>query len=118
MAAKHIAYLALAALLAALAVYEMVRHGGATWLAVAFVFIPDVALIYGAGPGLERGQLHPRAVRFYNALHSFVIPAALVILGIWLPPVVLAGGLAWGAHIALDRGLGFGTRTREGFQRQ
>ena len=111
------AYLALAGLLTAFALYEMVKNGGTTWLALVFVLVPDVALIYGAAPGLERGQLHPRAVRFYNVLHSFVIPACLMVAGIWLPPVVLAGGLMWAAHIALDRGLGFGPRSHEGFQR-
>ena len=113
----RIVYLALAGLLTAFAFYEMVTNGGATWLALVFVLVPDVALAYGAAPGLERGQLHPRAVRLYNVLHSFVIPACLMVAGIWLPPVVLAGGLVWAAHIALDRGLGFGPRTREGFQR-
>ncbi len=117
MPAKRVAYLALGALLTVLAVFEMVKHGGTTWAAIAFVFLPDLALIFGAGSGLERGQLHPRAVPLYNTLHSFVMPIALVIAGIWLPPVVFAGGLAWGAHIAWDRGLGFGQRTREGFQR-
>ena len=76
----------LGALLTALALFEMATHGGTTWAALAFVFLPDLALIFGAGSGLERGQLHPRAVRLYNALHSFVVPIALVIAGIWLPP--------------------------------
>jgi hypothetical protein len=30
---------------------------------------------------------------------------------------LLAGGLAWLTHVGLDRGLGFGLRTPEGFQR-
>jgi hypothetical protein len=29
----------------------------------------------------------------------------------------LAAGLAWTAHISFDRSLGFGLRTREGFQK-
>ena len=113
----RMAYLVSAGLLAAFALFEMVKHGGTTWLALVFVLVPDVALAYGAAPGLERGQLHPRAVRLYNVLHSFVVPGCLIVAGIWLPPVVLAGGLLWAAHIALDRGLGFGPRSHEGFQR-
>jgi hypothetical protein len=81
-----------------------------------FFLVPDSALAYGAAPGLERGQLHPRAVPLHNALHSFAAPVCLMVAGIWLPPIVLAAGLVWAAHISLDRGLGFGPRSKEGFQ--
>lgn len=40
-----------------------------------------------------------------------------MILGLWLPAVVFVSGVAWAAHIAVDRGVGYGFRTREGFQR-
>jgi hypothetical protein len=30
---------------------------------------------------------------------------------------VFTSGVVWAAHIAVDRGLGFGLRTREGYQR-
>jgi hypothetical protein len=110
-------YLMLAAVLTAFALVEMIRYGGTTWLALAFVILPDVALVYGASPRLERGRLHPRAVRFYNAVHSFWIPVALMLVGLWLPPLVFTSGVVWAAHIAWDRGLGFGLRDREGYQR-
>ena len=61
--------------------------------------------------------MHPRAVRFYNTVHSFVIPIVLMLVGLWLPPVVFVAGVAWAAHIAWDRGLGYGPRTPEGYQR-
>jgi len=32
-------------------------------------------------------------------------------------PEWLGAGLAWIAHISVDRSLGFGLRTKEGFQR-
>ena len=115
--ARRTIYLALAALLTVLALVEMIRFGGATWIAAAFILFPDVALVYGAAPGLEQGRLHPRAVRFYNVLHSYWIPAAVMLAGLWLPPVVFVSGLVWAAHISWDRGLGFGLRTREGYQR-
>jgi Domain of unknown function (DUF4260) len=111
-------YLTMGAGLTAFAIIEMIRFGGATWFALAFLLLPDVALVYGAAPNLARGQLHPRAVRFYNGVHSFFIPVALMIIGLWLPPVVFVAGVAWAAHIAWDRGLGYGLRTREGFQRR
>jgi hypothetical protein len=113
---RRVLYLTLATALTAFALVEMVRFGGATWIALAFIILPDVALAYGAAPGLEHGRIHPRAVRFYNAVHSFWIPLALMIVGLWLPPLVFASGAVWAAHIAWDRGLGFGLRSREGYQ--
>jgi hypothetical protein len=110
-------YLLLGAGLTAFALVEMIRFGGATWIALAFIILPDIALMYGAAPGLERGRLHPRAVRFYNVVHSFWIPLAFMLAGLWLPPLVFTAGAVWAAHIAWDRGLGFGLRSREGYQR-
>ena len=109
-------YLALGAALTIIALVEMIRFGGFAWIALAFVILPDLALLYGAAHDLERGRLHPRAVRFYNAVHSFWIPLVLMAVGLWLPPVFFVSGLVWAAHIAWDRGLGFGLRTREGRQ--
>ena len=114
---RRAVYLTLAAALTAFALVETIRFGGATWFALAFIILPDVALVYGAAPGLERGRLHPRAVRFYNAVHSFWVPLALMLVGLWLPPLVFTSGVVWAAHIALDRGLGFGLRSGEGYQR-
>jgi hypothetical protein len=115
--ARRSVYLALGAALTVIALVEMIRFGGATWFALAFVILPDVALVYGAATGLERGRLHPRAVRLYNAVHSFWLPLALMAVGLLLPPVVFVAAVVWAAHIAWDRGLGFGLRTREGYQR-
>jgi hypothetical protein len=109
-------YLLLGGGLTAFALVEMIRYGGATWFALAFFILPDVALIYGADRTLAPGQLHPRAVRFYNIVHSFWIPVVLMLAGLWLPPLVFTAGAAWAAHIAWDRGLGFGLRTRKGYQ--
>ncbi len=95
-----------------------IRHGFA-WQLPAFALGPDAALLVGAGGGLAAGQLHPRAVRLYNAFHSLPGPVALVGLAVALslPSGWLVGALAWLGHIALDRALGYGPRTREGFQR-
>lgn len=115
---RRLAYAALAALLLAAAVFEAAKHG--LWLpAVLGLIGPDVALAFGAGANLARGQLHPRAVPLYNALHAFWAPVALLalasadIIGLgWF-----VAGVAWSAHIALDRAVGYGLRTPEGFQR-
>ncbi len=114
---KKIAFLVLGLVSAGLAVADVVS-GHSTWLLlIVFAIAPDLALLGGAGPGLERGQIHPRAVPFYNAVHRFWAPAVLVAVSLLLAPAWLAAGLAWIAHIAFDRSLGFGLRSPEGFQR-
>jgi hypothetical protein len=104
----RLAYGALAALLLA----ALVLKG--TWTPALIGLIgPDIALAFGGGSGLERGQLHPRAVGFYNLLHRFWLPALLLPLGgAWL--VI---GLAWAAHVAVDRAMGYGLRDAAGHQR-
>jgi hypothetical protein len=114
----RVAYGLLFALLLGAVAVEVANHGhlGA---ALAGGLGPDLALLLGAGAGLAKGQLHPRAVPVYNAVHRFWLPVALVVaasaglLGVgWL-----IAGLAWCAHVSMDRMAGYGLRTREGFQR-
>lgn len=117
--ATHIshAYLVLAAGLLGAALFEAVSHGS-WWAFAAGLLGPDLALLLGGGKGLAPGQLHPRAVSAYNAVHRFWGPAALVAAGVLVPAAgALVGGLAWGTHVALDRGVGYTLRTREGFLR-
>ena len=82
-----------------------------------FAIGPDLALLFGISSTLEQGQLHPRAVRLYNALHSYWGPGLLAAAVIVLPAGYLIGALAWAFHISLDRAVGYGMRTRDGFQR-
>jgi hypothetical protein len=115
---KRLAYLILGVLATGLVIAVVVTQHASWWQLVVFAIAPDLALLYGAGPGLERGRLHPRAVPFYNAVHRLWVPAILVAFMVVLQsPGWLAGGLAWIAHIAFDRSLGFGLRSPEGFQR-
>src|SRR4051812_50188858 len=94
---------ALAALLTA-TVIEIAAHGhlGA---ALAGGLGPDLALVLGAGAGLAKGQLHPRAVAVYNAVHRFWLPVALVVaatvglLGLGWP----IARPRWGAPAAMGR---------------
>lgn len=111
-------YGALAVLLGGGIASLMVWQGIDGKYVLAFALAPDIALLIGIAPVLARGQLHPRAVPIYNVLHTFVGPllAVAALLGLGLP--WLAGALAWGAHIAVDRCLGFGFRTRAGFIRE
>lgn len=118
MTPKRLAYAALGFLAAGLGIAVVVTQHASWWPLVVFAIAPDIALLVGASPRLERGQLHPRAVPLYNAVHRFWVPAVLVLLALLLSqPSWVAAGLAWVAHIGFDRSLGFGLRTPQGFQR-
>jgi hypothetical protein len=109
---------AAAALLLGGAVTALLRTtDGGGWFVVAFAVMPDIALFVGMAPGLAKGQLHPRAVPLYNALHHPAGPALLALASIVLGTPWLAGALAWGIHIAVDRAVGYGPRTPKGFLR-
>ena len=114
---RRAAFGVLTALLLAAAVGGAIIHGSGWWLLAAFAIGPDLALLFGISSTLEQGQLHPRAVRLYNALHSYWGPGLLAAAAIVLPGGYLIGALAWAFHISLDRALGYGMRTRDGFQR-
>ena len=90
------------------------------WLPVlGFLILPDLAFLAGIGQQHLPRQLPPRAVPLYNLLHHPVVP--LVLLAItWLGLLALpwlVGGFAWLAHIGLDRAMGYGVRTRDGWIR-
>ncbi len=94
--------------------------GLAAWQVWLFLALPDVVLLYGMGRGMERGRLRPSAVPWYNALHQPWPPLALALSaflllggGPWL-----AAGLAWLAHVAMDRAVGYGLRSADGWQRR
>jgi DNA-binding transcriptional LysR family regulator len=112
-------YGALCAALVLALVLELARHGAGYWQLPVFAIAPDIALFVGAGRGLARGQLHPRAVGLYNALHRAWGPLALATLAVTslIPGGYLIGALTWAFHISLDRALGYGLRSRDGFQR-
>jgi hypothetical protein len=103
---------------AGLAIAVVVTQHASWWQLVVFSMAPDLSFLAGMSSGLARGQLHPRAVPIYNAVHRYWVPAVLVVVTLVLhSPEWLAAGLAWTAHISFDRSLGFGLRTKEGFQR-
>jgi hypothetical protein len=116
----RLAYATLGVLLLTALVLEAAKHGTGYWQIAAFALGPDLALFYGAARGLEKGQLHPRAVGLYNLLHRFWGPLLLAALA-WFDVIAFGffiGALAWAIHIALDRVVGYGLRTRDGFQRR
>lgn len=115
----RLAFAVLGALLLAVLAAEAIKHSTGYWQIVAFGFGPDLTLFFGVGRGLARGQIHPRAVALYNSAHRFWGPialAALAALGV-LSVGFFIGALTWGFHIALDRALGYGLRTNDGYQR-
>jgi hypothetical protein len=116
---RRASYAVLAALLLVSVVFEAAKHSTGYWQIALFALGPDLALLLGAGEGLAQGQLHPRAVRPYNLVHRFWGPAVLFTLGALgvVPLGWLIGALTWAFHIALDRSLGYGVRTPDGFQR-
>lgn len=117
---RRLAWLALGLAAATLTVLQVTRHGtGALALSVTLAVAPDLTMLIGASRKLARGQLAPTAVPFYNTAHRVWGPLVLLGAGtVWTgSAALLAGGLAWLAHVGLDRGLGFGLRTPAGFQR-
>jgi hypothetical protein len=110
-AARAVLALALFAFL----VFEVVKHGH--WApALVGMLGPDIALLGGMGGG----RLNPRAVPLYNVLHMYWLPVAL--MAVAATGVIALGwfvlGLAWATHVAVDRALGYGLRTPEGYQRR
>jgi hypothetical protein len=118
--AHRLAWLALGLLATAFAVFEIARHGrGPLALALTFTLAPDLPMLIGAKRTLARGQLAPAAVPFYNLAHRVWGPLVLLVAcTFWIDSAaaLFTGGLAWLAHIAIDRAVGFGLRTRQGFQ--
>jgi len=117
---RRLGWLVLGLAAAALTVIQVARFGsGALALAGILAVAPDLTMLIGASRRLARGQLAPAAVPFYNIAHRAWGPLGLLAAGAAWPgsAVLVAGGLAWLAHVGLDRGLGFGLRTPAGLQR-
>lgn len=135
--ARRLGYALAAAFLLAFAFFEMAKHGRVVLVAGLIALIaPDLTLLIGRTPP-ERGRLAPAAVPWYNAAHSTIGPWIVLCYfafrparavadpgGAWaylLPtevPEAAAGftvGLAWLAHICLDRALGYGRRDPAGW---
>ncbi|MFJ8359890.1 DUF4260 family protein [Streptomyces sp. NPDC093984] len=120
---RRTAWLANAIFWSAFAVLEAVNHGWtAGSLALVFLVLPDLTFLVALdeAPRMAKGQLAPRAVPYYNAMHRALVPLALMALYTvapfaWAPAFAALCG--WLAHISYDRAFGYGLRTKEGFQR-
>jgi hypothetical protein len=97
----------LTVLAAAVASYAFV--GGSWSLFALLLLAPDLAMIgYRFGPVVGAAA--------YNAVHTYLAPAALGAAGLALgAPTLQALALIWIAHIGLDRALGYGLKYSTGF---
>jgi hypothetical protein len=107
----------------ALAVYAnalAADHGLGLGPVLVFGITPHLTVLLGIGRPHARGQLAPRAVPLFNAMHHPALPLALLTVGAAgiVPPFWLVGGLAWLGHILVDRALGDGPRTADGWPRR
>lgn len=86
------------------------RTGVNWWLFALLWLVPDLSML-GYLAGACRGA------RIYNAIHTYVGPAALGVCAYLLHAnvVTLAIALTWGNHIGVDRLLGYGLKYGEGF---
>lgn len=114
----------LSIVLLVVAVVGSIRDG---WLiggiVIVFALLPDVSLI-GAFDRARPGALRPERVVLYNMLHLARFPLLLIAAGaamsvtpMSVTPIgtmVLAAGIAWLAHIAVDRAAGYGLRDAVG----
>ena len=80
------------------------------WLFVALVLAPDLSMLgYLAGPRI--GAI------VYNTVHSWVAPVVVFAIGWWgNAPYLLPVAFALGAHIGVDRALGYGLKHSSSFK--
>lgn len=113
---KRTAYGVIGGLALVFAILEAAKHGGATIAATAFfVAAPDLSMLVGARDPKPKGYLSPGAVPVYNAVHRLGWPIALLaVFTVVQAPAGFGAGLAWLAHIAIDRSVGYGPRSADG----
>jgi len=80
------------------------HFGGAPLAFIVLLLAPDLSAIgYLVGPAV--------GARLYNAGHTTIGPAALLALGVFSEQIaVVQIACIWGAHIGLDRLLGYGLK--------
>jgi hypothetical protein len=85
------------------------RTGASWWLFAALWLAFDLSMLgYLGGPCW--------GARFYNAIHTYVVPAALALSALLLHAHgLLPFALIWANHIGVDRLLGYGLKFADGF---
>ncbi|MEO1796138.1 MAG: DUF4260 domain-containing protein [Pseudomonadota bacterium] len=83
---------------------------GNWWLFAGLLLLPDIAILgYLAGSRI--------GAQTYNALHNYVVPICLGLVGVVseLQPLTTISTI-WVAHIGFDRALGYGLKQAAGFK--
>jgi hypothetical protein len=95
---------------AAISAILYARMGASWWLFAALWLAPDLSMLgYAAGRPCW-------GARIYNAFHTYLLPALLVLLALPLHARgILPIALIWANHIGVDRFLGFGLKYADGF---
>jgi hypothetical protein len=84
--------------------------GGELWIFAVLFFAPDVSLV---GYAVSRKA----GAALYNVVHSYVLPAVLVLAGVLTGLTILWHiALIFVAHSAFDRSLGYGLKYAAGFR--
>lgn len=95
--------------LAGLGIAIAVQPGWPWWAWPLILLAPDLAMV-----GYTAGSRVGAAI--YNVAHLYGAGLLLAVLGVitGLPLLIALGGL-WLAHIGMDRALGYGLKSPEGF---
>jgi hypothetical protein len=85
------------------------RTGASWWMFAALWLTPDLSML-----GYLAGSCW--GARFYNAVHTYVLPGALALSALLLHAnALLPFSLIWINHIGVDRLLGYGLKYSDGF---
>lgn len=106
--------------LALLASQQATQLGAGLVPLLVFGIAPDLPRLAGIGRGHAPGQLPPRAVPFFNAMHHPIVPVALLLGLAVTGPVssfLLVGAFAWLGHVVVGFGTGDRLRTADGYVR-
>lgn len=99
----------------AIMIFVVFVAGGYPWWALFALFLVFDLSALGYLGGARRGAL------FYNAVHNYTGPAVLGAVtavgaaqgaNLWVVALVAS---AWAFHVAVDRALGYGLKTADGF---
>jgi len=83
--------------------------GGQLWMFAVLFFAPDLSLV-GYAVNKKTGAV------LYNAVHSYVLHAALAVAGVLAGlPILWQVALVFASHAAFDRSLGYGLKYAAGF---
>jgi hypothetical protein len=91
-------------------------HGLGLLPLLVFSILPHLPVLVSYVQPHARGQMAPRAVPLYNAMHHPVPPLAVLAVAAagLLSPFWFVSALAWLSHIVIDWAMGDGLRSADG----